>query len=99
MDGKSHPKLLLRRTESVAEKMLSSWFTFLLYKFLHECAGEPLYMLYRAIKHQVDKGPVDMVSHEARYSLSEEKKSVPKLNIMPWPYLFQCHHKPFTCRD
>ena len=73
MDGKSHPKLLLRRTESVAEKMLSSWFTFLLYKFLHECAGEPLYMLYRAIKHQIDKGPVDMVSHEARYSLSEEK--------------------------
>ena len=73
MDGKSHPKLLLRRTESVAEKMLSSWFTFLLYKFLHECAGDPLYMLYCAIKHQVDKGPVDLISHEARYSLSEEK--------------------------
>ncbi|UYV69643.1 PlexA [Cordylochernes scorpioides] len=34
IDGKSHPKLLLRRTESVAEKMLSAWFTFLLYKFL-----------------------------------------------------------------
>ncbi len=73
MDGKSHPKLLLRRTESVAEKMLSSWFTFLLYKFLHECAGDPLYMLYCAIKHQVDKGPVDSITHEARYSLSEEK--------------------------
>merc|ERR1712223_1840837 len=73
MEGRSHPKLLLRRTESVAEKMLSAWFTFLLYKFLHECAGEPLYMLYCAIKHQIDKGPVDMVSHEARYSLSEEK--------------------------
>ena len=69
MEGRSHPKLLLRRTESVAEKMLSSWFTFLLYKFLHECAGEPLYMLYCAIKHQVDKGPVDLISHEARYSL------------------------------
>jgi hypothetical protein len=54
MEGKSHPKLLLRRTESVAEKMLSAWFTFLLYKFLHECAGEPLYMLYQAIKHQVN---------------------------------------------
>ncbi len=66
MEGRSHPKLLLRRTESVAEKMLSSWFTFLLYKFLHECAGEPLYMLYCAIKHQVDKGPVDLVTHEAR---------------------------------
>ena len=55
MEGKSHPKLLLRRTESVAEKMLSAWFTFLLYKFLRECAGEPLYLLYRAIKHQVDQ--------------------------------------------
>ena len=73
MEGKSHPKLLLRRTESVAEKMLSAWFTFLLYKFLHECAGEPLFMLYQAIKHQVNKGPVDYVTHEARYSLSEEK--------------------------
>lgn len=73
IDGKSHPKLLLRRTESVAEKMLSSWFTFLLYKFLKECAGDPLYLLYFAIKHQVEKGPVDEVSSEARYSLSEEK--------------------------
>ncbi|XP_065576884.1 plexin-A4-like isoform X2 [Artemia franciscana] len=73
MDGKSHPKLLLRRTESVAEKMLSAWFTFLLYKFLRECAGEPLYFLFRAIKHQVEKGPVDHVTSEARYSLSEEK--------------------------
>jgi plexin A len=73
IDGKSHPKLLLRRTESVAEKMLSAWFTFLLYKFLKECAGEPLYMLFRAMKGQVDKGPVDAITHEARYSLSEEK--------------------------
>ncbi|XP_074605238.1 plexin A [Brevipalpus obovatus] len=73
MEGKSHPKLLLRRTESVAEKMLSSWFTFLLYKFLRECAGEPLYLLFRAIKQQVDKGPVDWMTSEARYSLSEEK--------------------------
>ena len=73
MEGKSHPKLLLRRTESIAEKMLSSWFTFLLYKFLKECAGDPMYLLFQAIKHQVDKGPVDQVTHEARYSLSEEK--------------------------
>ncbi len=73
IEGKSHPKLLLRRTESVAEKMLSSWFTFLLYKFLKECAGDPLFLLYRAIKQQVDKGPVDAITSEARYSLSEEK--------------------------
>lgn len=72
-DGKSHPRLLLRRTESVAEKMLSAWFTFLLHKFLKECAGEPLYMLFRAVKGQVDKGPIDAITSEARYSLSEEK--------------------------
>uniref|UniRef100_A0A672KNS4 Plexin A1 n=1 Tax=Sinocyclocheilus grahami TaxID=75366 RepID=A0A672KNS4_SINGR len=34
LESKNHPKLLLRRTESVAEKMLTNWFTFLLYKFL-----------------------------------------------------------------
>lgn len=72
-ESRSHPKLLLRRTESVAEKMLSSWFTFLLYKFLRECAGEPLFLLYQAIKHQVNKGPVDVITSEARCSLSEEK--------------------------
>ncbi|KAH9508125.1 Plexin-A4 [Bulinus truncatus] len=70
---KVHPKLLLRRNESVAEKMLTNWYTFLLYKFLKECAGEPLFMLYNAIKQQVSKGPVDAVTSEARYSLSEDK--------------------------
>ncbi|XP_022901683.1 plexin-A2 [Onthophagus taurus] len=83
IDGKSHPKLLLRRTESVAEKMLSAWFTFLLYKFLRECAGEPLYMLFRAVKQQVDKGPVDAITSEARYSLSEEKLIRQSINFKP----------------
>ncbi len=30
-------------------------------------------MLYQAIKQQVDKGPVDVVTSEAKYSLSEDK--------------------------
>jgi Plexin cytoplasmic RasGAP domain len=34
MESRNHPKLLLRRTDSVAEKMLTNWFTFLLYKYL-----------------------------------------------------------------
>lgn len=83
MEGKSHPKLLLRRTESVAEKMLSAWFTFLLYKFLRECAGEPLYMLFRSMKGQVDKGPVDAITSEARYSLSEEKLIRQSIDFKP----------------
>ncbi|XP_059843060.1 plexin-A4 isoform X1 [Hypanus sabinus] len=73
LESKNHPKLLLRRTESVAEKMLTNWFTFLLYKFLKECAGEPLYMLFCAIKQQMEKGPIDSITGEARYSLSEDK--------------------------
>ncbi|XP_059489451.1 plexin-A2 isoform X1 [Neocloeon triangulifer] len=83
MEGKSHPKLLLRRTESVAEKMLSAWFTFLLYKFLRECAGEPLFLLFRAIKYQVEKGPVDAITSEARYSLSEEKLIRQSIDFKP----------------
>uniref|UniRef100_A0A669QES9 Plexin-A2 n=1 Tax=Phasianus colchicus TaxID=9054 RepID=A0A669QES9_PHACC len=60
-------------TESVAEKMLTNWFAFLLHKFLKECAGEPLFMLYCAIKQQMEKGPIDAITGEARYSLSEDK--------------------------
>uniref|UniRef100_A0A672N1C3 Plexin A1 n=1 Tax=Sinocyclocheilus grahami TaxID=75366 RepID=A0A672N1C3_SINGR len=70
LESKNHPKLL---TESVAEKMLTNWFTFLLYKFLKECAGEPLFMLYCAMKQQMEKGPIDAITGEARYSLSEDK--------------------------
>ncbi|XP_031423867.1 plexin-A1 [Clupea harengus] len=73
LESKNHPKLLLRRTESVAEKMLTNWFTFLLNKFLKECAGEPLFMLYCAMKQQMEKGPIDAITGEARYSLSEDK--------------------------
>ncbi|XP_037353469.1 plexin-A2 [Talpa occidentalis] len=73
LENRNHPKLLLRRTESVAEKMLTNWFAFLLHKFLKECAGEPLFMLHCAIKQQMEKGPIDAITGEARYSLSEDK--------------------------
>lgn len=32
-----------------------------------------MFLLFSAIKHQVEKGPVDAVTHDARYSLSEER--------------------------
>ena len=35
--------------------------------------GEPLFILFRAIKSQLEKGPVDVISGEAKNSLSEEK--------------------------
>lgn len=38
-----------------------------------ECAGEPLFSLFCAIKQQMEKGPIDAITGEARYSLSEDK--------------------------
>ncbi|XP_066499217.1 plexin-B3 [Hoplias malabaricus] len=66
-----NPKLMLRRTETVVEKMLTNWMSICLYSFLKEVAGEPLYMLYRAIKYQVDKGPVDAVTGKAKRTLND----------------------------
>uniref|UniRef100_A0A8C5A6F8 Plexin B3 n=1 Tax=Gadus morhua TaxID=8049 RepID=A0A8C5A6F8_GADMO len=66
-----NPKLMLRRTETVVEKMLTNWMSICLYSFLKEVAGEPLYMLFRAIKYQVDKGPVDAVTGRAKRTLND----------------------------
>ncbi|XP_050438453.1 plexin-B [Adelges cooleyi] len=68
-----HPHLMLRRTESVVEKMLTNWMALNMYKYLKEYAGSSLFLLYKAIKHQVEKGPVDAITYDARYSLSEER--------------------------
>lgn len=40
---------------------------------MQESAGEALYMLFRAIKHQVDKGPVDAVTSKAKYTLNDNR--------------------------
>lgn len=40
---------------------------------MQECAGEPLFSLFCAIKQQMEKGPIDSITGEARYSLSEDK--------------------------
>ena len=81
--GKNEPKLLLRRTESIVEKMLTAWLSVLLHQFLRECAGKPLFNLLYAIKLQVNKGPVDMITSEARYCLSENKIIRQKVEFHP----------------
>ncbi|XP_075926809.1 plexin-B3-like isoform X3 [Petromyzon marinus] len=68
-----NPKLMLRRTETVVEKMLTNWMSICLYKFLKETAGESLFTLFKAIKHQVEKGPVDVVLGKAKYSLNDNR--------------------------
>ncbi|XP_054859317.1 plexin-B3 [Eublepharis macularius] len=68
-----NPKLMLRRTETMVEKLLTNWMSICLYSYLREVAGEPLYMLFRAIKYQVDKGPVDAVSGKAKRTLNDSR--------------------------
>ncbi|KAG8439852.1 hypothetical protein GDO86_005863 [Hymenochirus boettgeri] len=66
-----NPKLMLRRSETVVERMLSNWMSICLYQYLKDTAGEPLYKLFKAIKHQVEKGPVDAVQMKAKYTLND----------------------------
>lgn len=68
-----HPQLMLRRTESVVEKMLTNWMAICMYNYLKDYAGSSLFLLFKAIKHQIEKGPVDVVTYDARYSLSDER--------------------------
>uniref|UniRef100_A0A8C3DF67 Plexin-B1 n=1 Tax=Corvus moneduloides TaxID=1196302 RepID=A0A8C3DF67_CORMO len=68
-----NPKLMLRRTETVVEKLLTNWMSICLYTFVRDSVGEPLYMLFRGIKHQVDKGPVDWVTGKAKYTLNDNR--------------------------
>uniref|UniRef100_A0A8C7CZR0 Plexin-B1 n=1 Tax=Oncorhynchus kisutch TaxID=8019 RepID=A0A8C7CZR0_ONCKI len=68
-----NPRLMLRRTESVVEKLLTNWMSMCLFTFLRDTAGESFYMLFRAIKHQVDKGPVDVVTGKAKYTLNDNR--------------------------
>lgn len=68
-----HPHLMLRRTESVVEKMLTNYMAICMYGYLREYSGSALFLLYKAIKHQIEKGLVDAITHDARYSLSEDR--------------------------
>ncbi|KAH7644557.1 plexin-b [Dermatophagoides farinae] len=64
---------LIKCNETIVEKMLIDWLSICLYKYAREVSSGPLFLLFSAIKHQIDKGPVDFVTGNSRYSLSEEK--------------------------
>lgn len=69
---------------------IADWFVF------QDHAGSSLFMLYKAIKLQVEKGPVDYVTGDARYSLSEDRllreKIEPKtlVSLQFFPQYFFC---------
>ncbi|MCI4382193.1 hypothetical protein PGIGA_G00260430 [Pangasianodon gigas] len=68
----AQPKLLLRRTESIVEKLLTNWMSICLYGFLRESVGQPLFLMVSALKEQISKGPVDAVTEKAVYTLNED---------------------------
>uniref|UniRef100_A0A4W4DVG1 Plexin cytoplasmic RasGAP domain-containing protein n=1 Tax=Electrophorus electricus TaxID=8005 RepID=A0A4W4DVG1_ELEEL len=68
----AQPKLLLRRTESIVEKMLTNWMSICLYGFLRESVGQPLFLLVSALTQQISQGPVDAVTEKALYTLNED---------------------------
>ena len=64
----------LYRTESVVEKLLADWLSMSMYNHLRRSrTGNALFMLFQAIKRQTEKGPVDVLTGEARYCLTEDR--------------------------
>ncbi|XP_051248725.1 plexin-C1 isoform X7 [Dicentrarchus labrax] len=71
-NSNAQPKLLLRRTESIVEKLLTNWMSICLYGFLRESVGQHLFLMVSALTQQTAKGPVDCVTEKALYTLSED---------------------------
>ncbi|XP_053572871.1 plexin-C1 [Bombina bombina] len=67
-----HPKLMLRRTESVVEKLLTNWMSTVLYGFLRESVGESLYLLVNMLNQRIHKGPIDVITSKALNTLNED---------------------------
>ncbi|XP_071817170.1 plexin-A4-like isoform X2 [Apostichopus japonicus] len=63
--------VLMRRGAHIVEKIVSHWLAFLMYPYLEEVAGDPLFSLFYAIHSQISRGPVDEVTSVARYGLNE----------------------------
>lgn len=69
-EARRNPKLVLRRTDTIAEKYVSCWLAREMYPYVVQHVGKPLCTLLQALKVQSDKGPVDAVSGAAMYTLN-----------------------------
>lgn len=61
-----HCAQLMRNNETIVENMLIDWLSICLYKFAREVSSGPLFLLFSALKHQIDKGPVDYVTGNSK---------------------------------
>ncbi|XP_052779252.1 plexin-A1-like isoform X2 [Mya arenaria] len=71
--SKRDVKTLFRRSESITEKLLSNWLSLCLYPHLKDHTGSLLYLLYIATRKTMEAGPIDALTNDAKYTLSEEK--------------------------
>nr|WCB56972.1 plexin 1 [Salpingoeca rosetta] len=71
-NSRRDPRLMLRRTESVAEKLLTAWLTTGMHDAVLRDAARPLYNLTQALKIYAWKGPVDAVTGAATYTLNAD---------------------------
>ncbi|CAB3404173.1 unnamed protein product [Caenorhabditis bovis] len=65
-------ELLFRNSDSVVEKMVAKWISMCLYPHITSQMNTFFY-LYKALQYQTEKGPVDAVTGDARYTINESR--------------------------
>ena len=80
----------------MCEKLLSHWLALCLYNYIKGRPGEELYNLYSAIKVQINKGPIDAITGEAKYSLNQDNilRMTFEVNVSICNYLFLSSYSP-----
>ncbi|KAK6747668.1 hypothetical protein RB195_000705 [Necator americanus] len=66
-------ELLFRKSDSVVEKMVAKWLTICLYESISQYQAHKYNTLFKALKYQTERGPVDAVTGNARYTINESK--------------------------
>ncbi|CAG9540417.1 unnamed protein product [Cercopithifilaria johnstoni] len=70
---KCEPHIIFRQSGSLAEQIFTVWFSLCFLEYLKDGPGQSMYLLYKALKCQIERGPVDAITGDARYSLNESK--------------------------
>ncbi|KAK6013937.1 IPT/TIG domain protein, partial [Ostertagia ostertagi] len=65
--------MLFRKSDSVVEKMVSKWLAICLYDSISQYQAHKYSTLFKALKYQTERGPVDAVTGNARYTINEAK--------------------------
>ena len=80
-----HPQLMLRRTESIVEKMLTNWLALAMYDYMKDYAGSSLFVLFKAIKFQVC---MISVAFHCFHFIHVKKPSLGRIKFMSFEYIF-----------